>query len=550
MAYLINRHCDIDDCVNTTFGDEAVCSYCPPRQIRSFQYTLAWLDPPTIIQQAQSIRPGYTCNILIPSAGEILDAKHKMLNSVNLHLLVIFDDGVKWLLRARAYSPSNPPAELRARVTESEVATLQFLKAQGVKVPMAWMPPALPQPQHTPNDYFFMEYITNGAVLWPDDARANINESLDSPVTLHLIDNLAQHFISVSNAPVPARRIGSIYPGPVRGSYAVGPLCTMGFLSIPSPPYLLGPFKTQRERYLAHFDSALEYIYSLECDLGPSSLKRYIWLSEARKLVAGCVELAREETEFYVKHGEDWLKQYLSDEKGNLTGVVDWEWAFVATKAEAFAALHDFSLAGWKDCIPQSSLTGAELLLISAYERHGRPDLAACVRRGRLYQYINRTLSQFTGPRIGVINGLHKAILGEETGEQWDTEEDWERDMAKRHRDDSRAVDVAWRMYSWGEKSEYCRTEMLSIMLESKLGYKLEVYVDDPEDWDDGDGTEGEEMSEETRGDVKVSGDDEATRGNEVAGDKVDDKEAAVEKQPVVAEVEWVPPAFGYFESS
>ncbi|WVQ78364.1 hypothetical protein IAT38_000449 [Cryptococcus sp. DSM 104549] len=415
-------------------------------------------------------------------------------------------------------------------------------------VPMAWMPPAVPEAQHTPIDYFFMEYITKGAVLWPDDARANINDFLDSPVTIQLIDSLAQRFISLSNAPVPARGIGSLYPGAVRGSYAIGPLCTMGLLSVPNPPYLLGPFKTQRERYLTHCDSALEYLYSLECDIGPTSLERYIWVSEARKLIAGCEELAREETEFYVKHGEDWLKQYLSDEKGNLTGVVDWEWAFVATKSEAFAALHNLATTDWGGCpIPHNSLTGTELLLISAYERHGRPDLADCVRKGRLYQYINHTLGQFTSPHIGVINGLRKAILGEETKIQWDTEEDWEKDMAGKYKDDPRAVDIAWRMWHWGRKSQYWQTELISTLLEERLGYKLEVYVEDLGDRDEGDGTEAEGDVGEAGGNG-ASRDAEAAGGEKVTDDKVDEKKeaAAVEEEEPVSELEWVPPAFGF----
>ncbi|WVQ79411.1 hypothetical protein IAT38_001508 [Cryptococcus sp. DSM 104549] len=190
--------------------------------------------------------------------------------------------------------------------------------------------------------------------------------------------------------------------------------------------------------------------------------------------------LAREETEFYIKHGSDWLKQYLSDEKGCITGVVDWERAYVTTKAEAFGALGDLaSGSGW-GVYPGStgsSLTSGELLLIAAYERLGRPDLADCVREARLYQYLAQTLrSSMWGTPITVISDIRQAILGEKAGKPWKTKKDWEKATVQSYRGDLRLVDMAWPFYL--QRGKRVMTETMSVLLEEKLGVKVEPYDD------------------------------------------------------------------------
>lgn len=54
---------------------------------------------------------------------------------MNVHLPVIFDNGVKWAIRIKQQGETNPSAEIRAIIMRSEIETMRVLKAAGVKVP-------------------------------------------------------------------------------------------------------------------------------------------------------------------------------------------------------------------------------------------------------------------------------------------------------------------------------------------------------------------------------------------------------------------------------
>ncbi|WVQ81434.1 hypothetical protein IAT38_003558 [Cryptococcus sp. DSM 104549] len=488
MAYFISRKCHVADCTNPAFGDGTTCGMCPvitcrqhnldppkgkghtcvelelpdgtsmaltttlggmerdsrkTKVGRRYQYTFAWLDSHLIVEQAQALRPGHTCTLTIPSSDDIFKDDKWKSSHMNVHLPLVFDDGVRWMVRARQWNARNPPATVQRQVTASEVATLQFLKANGVKVPMAWISPVVHDARESPIDYFFMEFVEGSAPF----VDLSMDEMTASPVIDQFIDDLASYFITISNAPLPSSGIGSLYRKE-GDTFTVGPLCTAGYLMNPHPPHFLGPFKTQKERYLSHFDYALDYIYLFSPDFGIDQIIMYLWVAEARELVRGCAELDEVETEFYVKHGDDWLRQYFADEEGKITGVLDWEWAFVTTKAEAFSLPHDMYINAYRIPLADDSPTPVERLLISALERQQRPDLADCVRQGRLYQNIKHVLQCGGYPRsVSDINNLRQVILGDQAGKPWETVQEWEKATVEKYKEDPRLVDMAWRLY-------------------------------------------------------------------------------------------------------
>ncbi|WVQ81435.1 hypothetical protein IAT38_003559 [Cryptococcus sp. DSM 104549] len=463
MAYFISKTCHVENCTNPALGEGTTCRMCsvitcqqhsldPPMgkphtcvDLLLFQYTLAWLDSRLIVEQAQALRPGHTCILTIPSLDYIFKDDKWRTSNMNLHLPLVFDDGVKWMVRVRQWRASNPPAALQMQITESEVATLQFLKANGVKVPMAWIPPNMGREAgETVIDYFFMEFV-EGSALFVNPMK---DKMAISPVIDRYIEDLAHYFITISNTPVPARGIGSLYRKG-DGSFTVGPLCTHSYLMDPHPPYFLGPFRTQKERYLTLIDHALDYVYLLALDHGGFlQIHMYMWLVEVRELVMGCAELDREEKEFYIKHGDDWLRQYFSDEGGKITGVLDWEWSYATTKNEAFSLPHEMYLDAAGRSLANNSPTPVELLLISALERLKRPDLADCVRQARLYQRLNNALS-CRGPPSSIreINDMRQLMLGDQAGKRWETIAEWEMATAQKYMEDPRLVDLAWRIY-------------------------------------------------------------------------------------------------------
>ncbi|KAK6907647.1 hypothetical protein I203_101645 [Kwoniella mangroviensis CBS 8507] len=73
------------------------------------------------------------------------------------------------------------------------------------------------------------------------------------------------------------------------------------------------------------------------------------------------------------------------DEEGNIISILDWEWAYVTTKEEAFSTPKIFNQDYEWMRMGDNSLREAEKILIECYLRHERSDLADCVRRGKLY---------------------------------------------------------------------------------------------------------------------------------------------------------------------
>ncbi|WWD05424.1 hypothetical protein V865_003501 [Kwoniella europaea PYCC6329] len=117
------------------------------------------LEKDRITEESQRVRPGRTCILqLPPDSQSMYDAKN-MYNGINPHFPIIFDDGVKWLLRVRQSHNGYPPHEIQRFVVRSEVTALTILKNGGVLVPDAWYPRPLIDGQSSQPDlcYFFCQ---------------------------------------------------------------------------------------------------------------------------------------------------------------------------------------------------------------------------------------------------------------------------------------------------------------------------------------------------------------------------------------------------------
>lgn len=101
---------------------------------------LSRLDVPALIRQAMSLRPGHAC--YGPTNEYDRRNAFESFGGSNTHVLLTFDDGVKWIARVRLQRRYTCPLSARAINLQSEVATLQALSAGGVTVPKAWLAPA------------------------------------------------------------------------------------------------------------------------------------------------------------------------------------------------------------------------------------------------------------------------------------------------------------------------------------------------------------------------------------------------------------------------
>lgn len=98
---------------------------------------LSDLDIPHIIAQAERLRPGHTCT----ATNDLrLGKKNIIAHGSNIHSVVSFDDGHKWMVRIRQRCQRMPPYPASKIGLNSEAATFRLLHQHGLPVPNAWMP--------------------------------------------------------------------------------------------------------------------------------------------------------------------------------------------------------------------------------------------------------------------------------------------------------------------------------------------------------------------------------------------------------------------------
>nr|XP_019007640.1 uncharacterized protein I206_07655 [Kwoniella pini CBS 10737]OCF46421.1 hypothetical protein I206_07655 [Kwoniella pini CBS 10737] len=378
----------------------------------------------------------------IPSEYHILQ-ESKWFAYCNVHFLILYDDGIKWLLRIRQNRGHRLPSEITTPVIQSEVATLNFLKRHGIPVPGAHLPLHLINDEvHTNTtglDYFFYEFIEGTPLDLPTTGYFG-EISLPEEKLRLFVDEYARINIQLSNLKLPFKQLGCIYPSADRFGEVVGPIVTRGCFMNPKPPHFMGPFHTHKELLLAKIDAALRYskVNGLQ---GEDTLDEYLWHLELRELVEASQKLGKIPTELFIKHDDKKGDELMVDENGHMLGIIDWEWAYVTTKEDAFStpAIFNRTFDFFKN--GSNELTYAEKLLIDAYERQGKADLADCVRSSRLYVRLDR---------IGLYDSAYKKsgfreVFGDDIPKDFSPPGDdigWRGYMIKRYEHDQNLKEV------------------------------------------------------------------------------------------------------------
>jgi hypothetical protein len=148
-----------------------------------------------------------------------------------------------------------------------------------------------------------------------------------------------------------------------------------------------------------------------------------------------------EEEGFYLTHADDKGFHILVDADSNITGLIDWEWAFTAPKALAF--ISPMLLLPTSDFFNGSSEIGEdEEILAQCLEDKGDGDMAKCVREGRLHhQFAFLCTLDFCLPfedLVGLFRGLRMSMKRDD---QYDWEK-WKQLSLERYSDDVRLRDV------------------------------------------------------------------------------------------------------------
>ncbi|OCF43222.1 hypothetical protein I317_02930 [Kwoniella heveanensis CBS 569] len=398
---------------------------------------------------ASSLRDGMPCHM-----DDIPDNPWKHLQGcVNMFFPVVFEDGVNWLVRSKLLDNRPPLDGFNRAIIESEVQTIKILREYGLNVPGAHIPPRSAMKNCNVN-FFFSEFIEGNPMDAPFHAGEEPRDKIDK-----IIYQLAEFLVKLSETTFPA--IGRLYPcsyspssnleessdaeivPPLRANqvalspsptidegYIIGPLPDT-FLCEIEPPYFLGPFKCNRERYVATADYILSNIMSGV--LYPDhAISNYLWHLELREMFLAFDKWGDEDGLFYLKHADDKGDHILANKEGNITGLVDWEWAYATSKAEAFAA--PTACFGSEEYDgPVNALHPSEMKLMEAYEQLGRPDLAECVKNGRFYHRLAVFLG-YPPASVELMDGFRELMGLKQCG--YVTLEEWIQGMSVKYAED------------------------------------------------------------------------------------------------------------------
>ncbi|CAL1708633.1 unnamed protein product [Somion occarium] len=416
---------------------------CPDRSIESEQRAyyngrynariieinklIASLNLDALCARASSLKGGVRCEI--PPLVYDEHTGYTMMGDLNYHFPLIFDDGDTWICRVRRVNVNTPPKAIENVVVQSEVATLQFLHSIGVPVPQVH-----DFGLHTPTNplstaYILMDRVDGKPLRWFE---------VDEEDKKHILEQFADIFIKLSDHPFNA--IGGLQQSGDAGTYAVGPFTAYTSFLADLHPHgaisLLGPYDTYEMYLRAVLERTLEYIHSgkgyVENRVDNYLLHKYLY-----ERIPDIVKATNTDDGFCLKHLDDKGNHILVDERNNIVGVIDWEWAQTVPKAIAFAA--PIFIAGTRKYFldEDMELSSDETALADILDGKGKGELAMLVRNGRLQHRIWRSIFENkTAENLPVaFTSLQKSLFGVDKAVlEWAV---WKEPALARYKDDA-----------------------------------------------------------------------------------------------------------------
>ncbi|KUL84327.1 hypothetical protein ZTR_06280 [Talaromyces verruculosus] len=233
------------------------------------------------------------------------------MGGMNYQIEIQFEDGISWLARIRRVNATSSPADLRAYIMHSEVATLQFLSSK-TKVPVAEV-----------YDY-------------------NLDEKNPIGVEYSLMEKLAGQSLRwslLSSAPEQRKKVmtqlADTYIELQRFSFNL-----MGSFDRPGTehdPRMLpmGPFTSSEEYFIASIQLTVDLIMREEC-FTPQAIDAYLIHRFLLDSVPKDILSHRDDGRFYLRHADNKGDHIFLDDDYDITGILDWEWAHTDTKSAAF----------------------------------------------------------------------------------------------------------------------------------------------------------------------------------------------------------------------
>jgi len=350
------------------------------------------------------------------------------MGAINLHLELVFDDGLSWMARLKRRNASTLPAAVLPYLIRSEVATYSFLKKE-TKVPVPEVfAYALDSENPVGTGYILMEMIKGKNLLSTSPTSGQLSK---------VLVQLTEVYKELYRHPFPF--MGSL---DTPGSRKIGPV--VHDLMVDLALTRNGDYDTQHHvRFQRPFINLRDYYHALI----PRILHMIVvgelypfWAVDAfliHKFLFDLLEHWSEDIQetgkFYLRHFDDKGDHIMVDEDFNITGIIDWEGAYTAQKTEAFTspiALWDSNeFFSERKTLSSSELEFARLLDAASHECVNHPtniNLGDCVRFGKIFQRFricvgytlyDENMDNYRKAFMGLLREF--GIYSEQSWEEW-----------------------------------------------------------------------------------------------------------------------------------
>ncbi|KAI1259817.1 hypothetical protein F5Y18DRAFT_408348 [Xylariaceae sp. FL1019] len=351
--------------------------------------------------RASELRGGIPCSV--PPLRYDRSARSSVMGGMNYHIEVTFQDGVKWLARVRRSNATSPPPELRDYIVHSEIATLKFLEQTTVPAPKVF-DFAL---ENTPDNaigvgYILMEKLPGSSLRWAtatDAQRARVMEQLAG-----IFVELHKHPFDLLGS---LDRLASSHIGPFARE-------SLADFAANGEMRAMGPFSSLEDYHRSELSLILDLIIRGEL-YSQRPVDAYLihrFLVDLTPQICSLSVRDQDGAHFYLRHADDKGDHILVDEDFNITGIIDWEWAYTAPPSRAFNSPVAFLpvAAFYRG---ENGLSEDELVFARLLEEKGREDLASFVRDGRIQHRFafccGYDLEDWEG-FIGLFQGLRDVV--------------------------------------------------------------------------------------------------------------------------------------------
>ncbi|KAE8153349.1 hypothetical protein BDV25DRAFT_149605 [Aspergillus avenaceus] len=382
---------------------------------------LASINVSALLSRASDLRNGIPCS-LSETLQYDRSTRRTVMGGMNYHIGIRFEDGVVWLARIRRSNATSPPPDLRDYIIRSEVATLQFLGKTKVPVPKVFdynVDPGNP----VGLGYILMERVAGRSLEWAlasTEARKKI------------MDQLADIYAELASFPFDT--MGSLDQP---GTDHIGPLARESLTDYAdNRMLLLGPMRDSAEYLSAKVEFNIDMLMRGEVYAGREIDAFLVHKFLLDSIPALMLSHRHDDGKFYLRHADDNGDHILVDGEHNITGIIDWEWAYTESKSAAFRT--PIMLLPVGEFYDGSNHTGEDELTFAAIlEGKGHPELAAIVRNGRIFHFFEfccgYDFADWEG-FLGLFKGLREA-LGTDMGLDWEA---WRQMALERYANDER----------------------------------------------------------------------------------------------------------------